>query len=109
MHVAREEGAPRDMLAMIREKQPELASLPFQMGDECHLGRECAEDLQVVSRALRTLLAQSTPQGDTRPDAELLRTALLEEPREGEGSTPENQSQQPPGQAASPILLHRPQ
>jgi len=100
MHVVRHEGAPREMLAMIQEKQPELAALPWRMGDECHLGREAAEDLQVVSRALRTLLSQVTPQGDTRPDAELLRTALLEEPSEEETTPgPQGVSQ---AQAATP-------
>ena len=77
MHVARDEGAPPHMLAMIHSRQPELAALPWRMGDECHLGRESAEDLQVVSRALRTVLSQAVTPNDSRPDAEKLRRVLL--------------------------------
>ena len=77
MHVARDEGAPHDMLAFVRKTQPELAALPWRMGDECHLGREPAEDLQTISRALRNLLVKVTPPGEIRPDADKLRAALI--------------------------------
>lgn len=79
MRVSRAEPAPRDMLAMLAQVQPELSPLPWRMGDDCHLDREAAEDLQVLSRALRNLLVQATPQGDNRPDAALLRAALLDD------------------------------
>jgi hypothetical protein len=79
MHVAHDESATHDMLALIREVQPELAALPWRMGDDCHLGREPAEELQEVSRALRNLLVKVTPKGDTRPDADQLRDALLKD------------------------------
>jgi hypothetical protein len=68
--------------ALLGQLQPELALLPWRLGSECHLAREPAEKLQTLSRALRDLLAEATPAGDTQPDPEVLRQRLLEEPSE---------------------------
>jgi hypothetical protein len=65
-------------LALIGRMQPELATLPWSMGDDCHLGREPAEDLQIHSRALRDLLQETTPPGEIRPNPEWLRVLLLD-------------------------------
>jgi hypothetical protein len=64
-------------LDLIRQMQPELAPLPWRMGQDCHLGKEPAEDLQVYSRTLRDLLQETMPNGDIRPDPERLRPILL--------------------------------
>jgi hypothetical protein len=49
------------------------------MGFDCHLGKEAAENLQVLSRKLRVYVSESVPKEgiDTRPDAVVLRTKLL--------------------------------
>jgi hypothetical protein len=77
MHV----GHPRDdsaaTVALFRRRQPELASLPWRMGEDCHLPHELAEELEIQSRTLRDRLQAAIPAGDTRPDADALRTALL--------------------------------
>jgi hypothetical protein len=67
----------RETFLLFAQFQPELASLPWQLGEDCHLAREPAENLQALSRALRDLLAQVTPAGDTRPDPKALRSLLL--------------------------------
>ncbi len=64
-------------VALVKRSQPELGYLPWRMGDECHLPRESAEELEIQSRLLRNLLQATIPAGDTRPDADSLRAALL--------------------------------
>ena len=53
MHVAH----PRDLslatVALFRRWRPELGHLPWRSGEECHLSREDAEELEVQSRSLR--------------------------------------------------------
>jgi hypothetical protein len=63
-------------------KRSDLGGLPLRMGLECQLGKESAENLQVLSRKLRTYLSGSVPHDgiDTRPDATVLRRMLLEGP-----------------------------
>lgn len=59
--------------------RPELAGLPLRMGADCHLGKEAAENLQALSRRLRTHLDACVPQdnsGDPRVNAALLRRKL---------------------------------
>jgi hypothetical protein len=66
-------------------KRAERDGLPLRMGLECQLGKESAENLQVLSRKLRIYLAGSVPQDgiDTRPDPLALRRKLLDG-RDGE-------------------------
>jgi hypothetical protein len=63
-------------------KRSDLKGLPMRMGLECQLGKESAENLQVLSRKLRNYLSGCVPQDgiDTRPDANVLRRNLLEGP-----------------------------
>jgi hypothetical protein len=68
----------------IVQMQPDLAYLPWRLGDDCHLAREPAEKLETLSRALRDLLVATTPSGTgTGPvDPALLQPVLLGEPYE---------------------------
>jgi hypothetical protein len=61
-------------------KRDDLAGLPMTMGPECHLGKEPAENMQVLSRKLRVLLEMSIPKDgiETRPDPVMLRALLME-------------------------------
>jgi hypothetical protein len=63
-------------------RRSDLKGLPMRMGLECQLGKESAENLQVLSRKLRIYLSGCVPQDgiDTRPDANLLRRKLLQGP-----------------------------
>jgi len=56
-------------------KNTELSGLPVRMGLECHLGKEAAETMQVLSRQLRTYLTEAVPKDgiDSRPDPVALR------------------------------------
>jgi hypothetical protein len=42
----------------------DLRGLPFRMGDECQLGKEPADNMQEMSRKMRTLLARGVPNVD---------------------------------------------
>lgn len=68
------------------DEMPDFAGLPMRMGIDCQLGKESAENLQVLSRKMRTFIAKATQQNDRnptaadpRPDAELLGARLGEE------------------------------
>ncbi len=65
----------------------DLKGLPLRMGLECQIGKESAENLQVLSRKLRVYLSKSVPQDglDTRPDAVALRPMLLAGPDAARG------------------------
>jgi HEAT repeat protein len=82
--------------ALLARARPDLAGLPFRMGHECHLGKEPAENLQALSRKLRTHVEASIPrlQADPRPNPDRLREKLLG-PSQDEWITP----------AAIPALL----
>ena len=60
-------------------KRLDLAMLPLRMGKDCHLGKEPAEALQVLSRRLRANLDACAQRAgdDMRPDAAALRKSLL--------------------------------
>jgi hypothetical protein len=60
-------------------KDPALVGLPLRMGLDCHLGKEAAENLQVLSRKLRIYISESVPKDniDTRPDVTVLRKKLF--------------------------------
>lgn len=68
--------------AAARVRRPDLVILPWRGGDDCQIGKEAAERLQVLSVELRRLLRASVPSGDVRPDVTKLRKYL----REGDGS-----------------------
>src|SRR5439155_20548374 len=65
--------------AQLRAQRADLVGLPMQMGKDCHLGKEPAEALQVLSRKLRVQIQAAVRQGDVdfRPNAETLRDLLL--------------------------------
>jgi hypothetical protein len=77
MHVAHQRDHSLATVALFKRSQPELGHLPWRMGEECHLPRESAEELEVQSRSLRNKLSEAIPVGDTRPDAEALRASLF--------------------------------
>jgi hypothetical protein len=56
----------------------DLHGLPVAMGAECQIGKESAQNLQVLSRKLRVHLSQSVPQNglDPRLNADVLRRKL---------------------------------
>jgi HEAT repeat protein len=60
-------------------QRPDLAGMPLRMGLDCRLGKEPAENLQALSRKLRTHLEAAIPRGslDPRPDPDALRRELL--------------------------------
>src|SRR5262249_3618428 len=64
-------------------RRSDIASLPMRMGKDCHLGKEPAEALQVLSRKLRVQLEASIPraEGDVRPNVDKLRALLLGDQR----------------------------
>jgi hypothetical protein len=63
-------------------KRADLHGLPLAMGADCHLGKDSAENLQVLSRRLRQHLSQSVPRDgiDIRLDASALRWRLMTGP-----------------------------
>jgi HEAT repeats len=58
----------------------DLQGLPVAMGTDCQLGKESAQNLQVLSHKLRLDLSFSVPEGglDPRIDAAVLRERLVE-------------------------------
>jgi hypothetical protein len=78
-------GHGRHSVPDLLAQRSDLSGLPMRMGLECQLGKESAEYLQVLSRKLRIYLSASVPHDgiDTRPDATVLRRALLEGPDAG--------------------------
>lgn len=68
------------------DEMPDFAGLPMRMGIDCQLGKESAENLQVLSQKLRTFMANATEvnarnpiialAADPRPNAETLRGQL---------------------------------
>jgi outer membrane biosynthesis protein TonB len=71
-------GWPYPGPALASAQRPDLVGLPLRMGLDCRLGKEPAENLQVLSRKLRTRLEAAIPRGslDPRPDPEVLRREL---------------------------------
>jgi HEAT repeat protein len=69
--------------ASLLATRTDLEGLPLRMGDDCRLGKEPAENMQVLSRKLRAVLEKATPKDgvDPRPDAGQLREALLGDPK----------------------------
>jgi hypothetical protein len=69
-----------DVAAQLLFQRPDLAGLPHRMGMECRTGKESAENLQALSRKLRSHLDAAVPASvpaDPRPDPNLLRNRLL--------------------------------
>src|SRR5712691_3958459 len=75
-----QQGQATHLVPELLAKRPDLSGLPMRMGYDCQLGKESAENLQVLSRKLRVYLSQSVPNDgiDTRIDAVALRKKLLE-------------------------------
>jgi HEAT repeat protein len=72
-------------------QRPDLAGLPIRRGVHSLLGKETAENLQVLSRSLREHLEASIPKGksnDPRPSPSALRTRLLEDQKKDEWLRP---------------------
>jgi HEAT repeat protein len=91
-------GTSASLLAMAKQSQtagffypgpallsqrPDVAWLPFRLGTDCLLGKEPAENLQVLSRKLRVQLEAAIPKDglDSRPDPDALRRSLLGDSR----------------------------
>jgi HEAT repeat protein len=62
-------------------QRPDLQGLPLRMGADCQVGKEPAENLQVLSRKMRVVMESTIPKDgvDLRPDADKLRSALLDD------------------------------
>src|SRR6266550_6201362 len=75
-----QQGQATHLVPELLAKRPDLSGLPMRMGYDCQIGKEPAENLQVLSRKLRVYLSQSVPNDgiDTRIDAVALRKKLLE-------------------------------
>jgi hypothetical protein len=59
----------------------DLSGLPYRMGEECHLGKESAENMQAMSRKLRSIMAESMGKngaGDNRLNADHIKAKLEE-------------------------------
>src|SRR5262249_14140288 len=69
--------------AVLLSQRPDLQGLPLRMGNDCQVGKEPAENLQVLSRKMRIEIESAIPKGgvDLRPDADKLRAALLDDPK----------------------------
>jgi hypothetical protein len=80
--------APQPLL-----ERPDLAGLPIRMGVDCHLGKEAAENLNLLSQKLRDHLSNERKQNqpDTRINVSSLRAALEKDnkARKGEWEQPE--------------------
>lgn len=72
---------PVEMTANLLKQRPDLAGLAVRMGNDCRLGKEAAENLQVLSRKLRDHLTAVAKNDDPWTGAEQLRRALLETER----------------------------
>jgi hypothetical protein len=74
-------AAPKDK-KFAADEMPDFAGLPMRMGIDCQLGKEPAENLQVLSRNLRAFLTAAIPKegNDPRPDPEVLRKCFLGDP-----------------------------
>jgi hypothetical protein len=74
--------APQPLL-----ERSDLTGLPIRMGVDCHLGKEAAESLNVLSQKLRTHLSNARRQNqtDSRINADFLRAALQEDNRVRKG------------------------
>src|SRR4051794_9178520 len=87
--------------------RPDLVALPWRHGVESQIGKESAEQLHVLSLALRTMLQQSVPKGDVRPDPDKLRNFLRTPSEKGRGVSANNPAdwQKPEGIPAMMQLL----
>ena len=50
---------PFDVPVLLVAKRPDLPSMPFRMGHECHLSQEAAANLDTLSKKLRRLLKET--------------------------------------------------
>jgi hypothetical protein len=71
-------------------RRNDLHGLPVQMAFDCQLGKEPAQNLQVLSRKLRALIAAAFPRDsiDTRLEANVLRKSLQNENWQNESAVP---------------------
>jgi hypothetical protein len=91
------DGATRANLTLslaplLMSRRRDLAGLRIHTGQDCRLGKEAAETLQALSRKLRVHLEASIPPrsaNDPRPDPKVLRSKLLEDPKQKEWLQPE--------------------
>ena len=74
-------SAPKDR-KFAPDEMPDFAGLPMRMGVDCQLGKEPAENLQVLSGHLRTFMTAAIRKegNDPRPNPEVLRKCLLGDP-----------------------------
>ncbi len=71
-------------------RRDDLHGLPVQMAFDCQLSKEPAQNLQVLSRKLRALIAASFPRDsiETRLDTNVLRQSLLNDYWQSESAVP---------------------
>ncbi|MBM3978933.1 MAG: hypothetical protein FJ304_01360 [Planctomycetes bacterium] len=62
-----------------KAKRTEQLALPWHTGANSEMGKEAAEELQVLSVKLRAALRKSVKQDDVRPDPEVLRKLLTDD------------------------------
>ena len=92
-------GADFDAIPLLVEQRTDLVGLPIRKGLDCRLGKEAAENLQALSRALRLHLEASIPGAaggnlragvnDPRPDPGLLRDRFVADTSKAEWFQPE--------------------
>lgn len=86
--------------ALVARKRADLVGLPLRLGGDCQLGKEPAEELQVLSRKLRVQLEASSNRRargsfsgrgtlDPRPDSDHFRQGLLHDTGQREWLRPE--------------------
>ena len=70
--------------AMLLSTRPDLQGLPLRLGTDCQVGKEPAENLQVLSRKMRVVLENTIPKDgiDLRPNVDKLRSALLDDQKQ---------------------------
>jgi hypothetical protein len=69
-------GQPYPGPAVLLPSRPDLAGLPIQTGEVCHLNKDEAENLHAQSRKLRECLARATTPDDPRIRRDALRDQL---------------------------------
>lgn len=67
----------------------DLQGLPYQMGENCQMGKEPAENMQAMSRKLRGIMAESmTKNGDNRINADFMAEKMTDKEFERTGAIP---------------------
>lgn len=62
----------------LMQQWPDLSGMPYRMGADCQLGKEHAENMQAMSRKLRSIMAESMNKNgrDGRIDADFMKSKM---------------------------------